>query len=81
MPLILVCIGRRGGAEPLAEGGSGVLVVPCGTGVSIMALLSEGAGSSDLADSLRAGLAQASAAVSPALLSMLHGNFKLAIIF
>jgi hypothetical protein len=48
MLLIRVRAGRRGGvwgagggggAEPLGEGGGSVLVVPCGAGVSVMALL------------------------------------------
>src|SRR5579859_7377908 len=46
MLLIRVRAGRRGGAwgggggaEPLAEGGGSVLVVPCGSGVAVMALL------------------------------------------
>src|SRR5579871_2782474 len=44
--LIRVRAGRRGGAwgggggaEPLAEGGGSVLVLPCGSGVAVMALL------------------------------------------
>jgi hypothetical protein len=48
MLLIRVRPGRRGGAwgagggggaEPLGEGGGSVLVVPCGAGVAVMALL------------------------------------------
>jgi hypothetical protein len=51
MLLIRVRPGRRGGAwgagggggaEPLGEGGGSVLVVPCGAGVAVMALLLPG---------------------------------------
>src|SRR5580658_4734522 len=57
MPLILVCIRRRvgadaggggaGGAEPLAEGVGSVLVAPGGAGVSVMVLLPDGSGPSN----------------------------------
>ena len=52
IPLVRACGGRRpggcgaggGGAEPLAEGGGSVLVVPCGAAGPVMALLPSEAG-------------------------------------
>jgi hypothetical protein len=57
MPLIRVCARRRGGAcgadaggagglEPFAEGGGAVVVVPGGSGVSVMAVLLSRVGAS-----------------------------------